>query len=131
MRKSGAILGALLGLVLATSANAGGRARVQMSEVPKQVITGQSFEVAITVHPESWTHRRNVEPIVTAECRGRKITTTAVAQKSDNQYRASLKLPAAGRWTVKVNSNYCETVMQPVAIQAVAAKGGRVAKSGS
>src|SRR5688572_10842814 len=107
MSKTGTILGALLVTVaLATVANAGGRARVALSNLPDKVTAGQSFDVAITVIPESWRHRRNVRPIVTAECGDRKIVTTAVALKADNRYQASLKLPSAGRWKLRVDSQY-------------------------
>src|SRR5436309_15674753 len=114
MRKRGMALAMVtLGMVFAVVAQAGGRARVDVSQAPKQVNAGQSFDLTIQVRPE-WMQHRNVEPLVVAECGKLKVTTTAVALAQPNVYRASLKLPAAGAWKVRVDSRYCETVMKPL-----------------
>jgi len=108
-------------VAIAAAAQAGGRARVEVSQAPRQVTTGKAFDLAIKVVPESWSHRRNIEPLVIAECGDRRVTTSAASSSQANQYRARLELPSAGAWKVRVDSRYCETVMKPVEIQAVAA----------
>src|SRR6185369_5945317 len=110
---------------LVAAAEAGGRARVEVSEAPRQVSAGQSFELAIRVIPQTWGHRRNVEPLVVAECGNLKVTASAVALATANRYRASLVLPSAGAWKVRVDSRYCETVMKPIEIEALAKAGAR------
>jgi hypothetical protein len=126
MRKHGTMgMALVMSMALASAAHAGGRARVEVTQVPRQVTAGQSFDLAIKVVPESWAHRRNVEPLVVAECGDLKVTTSAVALAEANRYRASLKLPAAGAWKVRVDSRYCETVMKPVEIHALAAMAKR------
>jgi len=109
-------------VTIATAAQAGGRARVEVSQAPRQVTAGKAFDLAIKVVPESGSHRRNIEPLVIAECGDHRVTTSATALSSQaDQYRARLELPSAGAWKVHVDSRYCETVMKPVEIQAVAA----------
>ena len=132
MRKHGMVLMAVaVAVVIAGVAEAGGRARVLVSQLPRQVTAGQAFELAITVVPETWSHARNVEPVITAECGERKIVTSAVALKRGNRYRASLNLPSAGNWTIRVDSRYCQTVMSPLAIEAVAASAEKAGKTPS
>jgi len=104
-------------------AGAGGQARVKVDSVPSRVEAGRPFQLAITVSPQ-WGGSRNIEPIVTAECGELKVAATAVALKRTNRYRATLNLPAAGQWTIRVESSYCHTVMSPVSVQAVAAATG-------
>ncbi len=63
---------------LAASVEAGGRARVKVSDAPKQVVTGRSFDLAIQVIPATWTHRRDVAPVVTAENNPMNAATPSV-----------------------------------------------------
>jgi hypothetical protein len=121
MSKRSMVLAALAAVTLVSVAQAGGRARVEVSQAPKQVKAGEAFELAITVVPEGWTHSRNIEPVVTASCGEARVVTSAVALKRSNGYRASLKLPAAGTWTIRVDSRYCHTVMSPLTVTALAA----------
>ena len=103
-----------------TLAQAGGRARVVVSGAPKRVIAGQSFALGIQVVPQGWSHRRDVQPLVVARCGDRTVTASAVAMARANAYRAKLALPAVGAWSIRVDSRYCETVMTPLEVQAVA-----------
>ena len=112
----------IMSVMLASVAHSGGRARVEVTQVPRQVTAGRSFDLAIRVVPEGWTQRRNVRPLVVAECGDLKVTTSAVALAQTHRYRASLELPSAGTWKVRVDSRYCATVMKPVEIQALAAR---------
>jgi hypothetical protein len=114
--------GVAVALTIASSfapVQAGGRARVVVSGAPKHVIAGQSFDLGIQVIPQSWSQRRDVQPLVVASCGDRKVTTSAVALAKTNAYRAKLALPSIGAWTIRVDSRYCETVMRPLEIDAV------------
>jgi hypothetical protein len=131
MKKLSMTLAALgMTIALVGVAGAGGQARVKVEQVPGKVEAGKPFELAITVQPQTWSHARNIEPIVTAECAGRKVATTAVASKRVNQYRATLNLPTAGEWKIRVDSRYCHTVMSPVSVQVAAAAAKRAKSAG-
>lgn len=108
--------------ILASVALAGGRARVSVVQAPKQVRAGEMFDFVVTVMPEVGGHRRNLEPVVTAVLGDRQVVTSALAEKGAHRYRASLRLPEAGEWTIRVDSRYCETRMTPWAIEARAAE---------
>ena len=113
---------------LTADVQAGGRARVQVSAVPKSIVAGKSFDLAIHVIPESWTHRRDVAPTVTAVQGERKVTAAAVALPETNHYKVSLVLPEAGRWSLQVDSRYCQTVMSPLTLEAVPNAAGASSK---
>jgi hypothetical protein len=129
MRKRWMVLTAMVAAVaIASGAEAGGRARVRVSQAPRRVVAGQSFEVAIQVIPQTWSHARNVEPLLTAECGARKVTFATKAEARPNQYRASLTLPSAGNWTILVDSRYCQTVMTPISVEAIPEEPAKSAK---
>lgn len=102
---------------------AGGRAHVSIVSAPKHVVAGESFEVAFAVRPE-WPMAKDrlLEPRVRAVCGDRQITCTAVPLKSGGRFKASFALPAAGEWTITVDSRFCETRMTPLVLTAEAAK---------
>lgn len=128
MRKLSMVLAALILTVGWVSvAGAGGQARVMVSKATGRVEAGKPFTLAITVIPQSWSHARNIQPIVTAQCGDMQVAATAVALKRANEYRVSLNLPVAGEWKIRVDSRYCHTVMEPVSVQAVA---GTLARKG-
>jgi uncharacterized protein (DUF2141 family) len=111
-----------LGLI-AGAAQAGGRARVSILSAPKQLVAGQVFEVAFAVQSEfPMSKNRKIEPTVKAVCGDREITIAAVALKSTGHYKASFAVPAAGEWTITVDSRYCETRMTPLVLTAAPAK---------
>jgi hypothetical protein len=41
-----------------------------------------------------------------------------VATTSQGEYKASLTLPSAGHWSITVDSRYCQTVMDPLRLEA-------------
>jgi hypothetical protein len=109
--------------LIAGVARAGGRAHVSILAAPKHVVAGQVFEVAFAVRPE-WpmAKNRSLEPTVKAVCGDREITCAAVALKSAGRYKASFAVPAAGEWTITVDSRFCETRMKPLVLTAAPAK---------
>jgi hypothetical protein len=110
-----------LGLI-AGIAQAGGRARVSILSAPKHLVAGQIFEVAFSVQPEfPMSKSRRIEPTVKAVCGDREITIPAVALKSAGRFKASFAVPAAGEWTITVDSRYCETRMTPLVLTAAPA----------
>lgn len=109
--------------LIAGVAQAGGRAQVSILAAPKQVVAGKVFEVAFALRPE-WPMARNrpLEPTVKAVSGAREITCAAVPLKAAGRFKASLVLPAAGEWTITVESSFCETRMTPLVLKAEAAK---------
>jgi len=113
----------LLGF-LAAAAHAGGQASVAILKAPRDVVAGQTFEVAFTVTP-NWpmAKNRSLEPTVKAVCGDRVVTLAAVALKAAGHYKAALALPAEGEWIITVDSRFCHTKMKPLVLKAEAAKG--------
>ena len=105
---------------------AGGRAQVTVLSAPKGVVAGKTFEVSFAVKPE-WpmAKNRSVEPTVKAVCGDREVTLAAVPLKASGQYKAVFALPAAGEWTITVDSRYCETRMTPLVLKAAEGKSTR------
>jgi len=96
------------------AAVAGGRARITSVQAPEAVVAGNGFDMKFVVKPEGG--RRDVEPVVTATLDDTELVFTAV--KAGGGYSARLTLPRAGKWQIRVDSRYCETVMTPITIQA-------------
>jgi len=120
MRK---LIGVLAGLmILQGAAHAGGRARIVGLQAPHQVAAGQSFQLSFGVEPLYPTRHRNLEPVVTATSSGRTVTFVAGAARGKDRYAAAVALPEAGDWTIRVDSRFCQTLMDPVTIRAVATK---------
>ena len=120
MRKALAILVCGATLTLAGGAIAGGRARVHVLALPREVVAGQAFQVAFLVQPEVFVRARSVEPVVTAVCEGRTVTAAVVTARGKNRFNATLTLPQAGEWTIRVESSFCETVMKPSRVRVLA-----------
>jgi disulfide bond formation protein DsbB len=117
-----ALAAAMLLSLVAGIAQAGGRAHVSILNAPKDVVAGKTYEVAFSVRPEWPMKNRSLEPIVRAVCGGREMTFSAVSLKTQGQYKASIALPAAGEWTITVDSRFCETRMTPLVLKAEAAR---------
>lgn len=118
------VLATIVALSLtAGAAYAGGMAKVSVTRAPKHVIAGQAFELAFAVQP-NWPMAKDrvIEPTVKAVCGKQEVTVAAVALKQ-NQYKASIVLPASGDWTITVDSHFCETKMKPLVLKAGAARG--------
>ena len=120
MRKLIAVLVGLM--VFQSGAQAGGRARIVGLAAPSQVTAGQSFQLSFAVQPVYPTRHRNIEPLLTATSGGQTVTFSASALRGKDRYAAAVALPAAGDWTIRVDSRFCQTVMEPLTIRAVAAK---------
>jgi len=119
MRKLIAVLVGLM--ILQSGAQAGGRARIVGLQAPHQVTAGQSFQLSFGVQPVFPTRHRSIEPLVTASSDGRTLTFPASAGRGKDRYAAAVALPA-GDWTIRVDSRFCQTVMDPLTIRAVATK---------
>lgn len=100
----------LLVMVAATAALAGGRARIVSMKAPASVQTGQAFDVTFEVRHEIGG-RRNIAPLVVASLDGDEVHFSTV--KNGRGYGAHVSLPKAGRWQIRVSSEYCETVCEP------------------
>src|SRR5262245_8855397 len=132
MRTQNMWLATAIAIVAMTAdVQAGGRARVQVGAVPKSIVAGKSFDLAIRVIAEGWTHRRDVAPTVTVVQGERKVTAEAVGLPETNHYKVSLTLPEAGRWSLQVDSRYCQTVMSPLTLEAAPNAAGASSKRSS
>ena len=122
MRRTLAILvGGIVMLAAIGAAQAGGRARVHVLASPREVVAGKAFEIDFVVQPEVFARGRSIEPVVTAVCEGRTVTTGAIPARGKNRFGARLALPQAGEWTIRVDSRFCQTVMEPVKVRVLAA----------
>jgi cell division septation protein DedD len=124
MRSTRIALAAIMLSVLVTGiAQAGGQASVTILKAPKDVVAGQTFEVAFTVTP-NWpmAENRSLEPMVKAVCGDRVVTLAAVQLKSAGHYKAAVALPSEGEWVITVDSRFCHTKMKPLVLKAEAAK---------
>ncbi|HKQ57752.1 MAG TPA: hypothetical protein VJY35_07770 [Candidatus Eisenbacteria bacterium] len=121
-----AIAAAMVSILIAGVAQAGGRAHVTVLNAPKDVQAGKTIELTFAVNPE-WPMAKNrkLEPTVKAVCGDQVVTLNAVALKAANQYRAVFTLPAAGEWVITVDSRYCETRMKPLVVTAAGEKSTR------
>ncbi len=121
-----ALAAAMLSILVAGIAQAGGRAQVTILSAPQDVVAGRTIEVAFAVRPE-WpmAKHRSLEPTVKAVCGDRVITLNAVPLKAAGQYKAAFTLPAAGEWVITVDSRFCETHMKPLVLTAEAANSTR------
>ena len=118
-----AVAAALAISLIAGTAQAGGSAHVNILAVPKQVKAGQVFDLAFAVHPD-WpmSKARALQPTVKAVC-GDQVLNIATAEAKDGKsYIASFAVPAAGDWTITVDSRFCQTRMTPLVLKAVSPK---------
>jgi len=114
-----AVAAAMLSILIAGVAQAGGRAHVTVLNAPRDIQAGKTIELTFAVNPE-WPMAKNrkLEPTVKAVCGDQVVTLNAVALKAANQYKAVFALPAAGEWIITVDSRYCETRMKPLVLTA-------------
>jgi len=120
MKRTSIVLAAIVLASLATGiAHAGGRATVTILSAPKDVVAGETFELAFAVRPE-WpmAKERSLEPTVKAVYGERVVTLSAVPLKTSGQYKASFALPSEGEWVITVDSRYCETKMKALTLKA-------------
>ena len=127
MKRIAIALAAILFTILgAGAAQAGGRATVTIVSAPASVTAGKSFNLVFALHPE-WPGARNrtLEPTVKAACGDQSVTFDTVALEDGKKFRASMTLPSEGRWTVTVDSRYCETRMKALTLKASPASRAR------
>jgi hypothetical protein len=109
------IVAALVALVCASTALAGGWATVKLSSVPKGVTAGEPWVVNITVLQHGRTPLCCLKPAVTirkvtnvrpmsANAQSARVTRTFVARSTNRTgvYRARVVFPSAGRWRYEV-----------------------------
>ena len=109
-------------MLSAVVAHAGGSARIVGLQAPREVKAGASFQLSFAVQPIVPSHHRNLEPVVTASSEGRTLTFAAKAGGGKDRYAAVVSLPQAGDWSIRVDSRFCQTLMDPVTVRARASK---------
>jgi hypothetical protein len=121
-----AVAAAMLSVLIAGVAQAGGRAHVTVLNAPKDIQAGKTIELTFAVNPEfPMAKDRRLEPTVKAVCGNQVVTLTAVPLKAAHQYKAVFALPAAGEWVITVDSRFCETRMKPLVLTAAESKSAR------
>ena len=109
-------------VALATSAFAGGKAYIHVSELSKSIVAGQPVPVVFTVQNALHQPMSELKPVVTATRGDLRVQAAATAVKSPGGYTASLTLPEAGDWTVTVDTQYCGNTCVMKGVKVTAAK---------
>ena len=100
------VLAALLTLALAATAAAGGFATAGLDQMPATAAPGSTWSPEITVLGHGRTPADGVEPIVILTSGERTERFPARPAGRPGVYRADVTFPAAGRWSVAVDSGW-------------------------
>lgn len=109
-------------LVASALAQAGGRATIQVGELPRSLVAGQTVSVSFTIHDAAGSPINKLKPTVIATLGKRQIVVPAVAVKQEGGYQAAVRFPSAGEWTLTVDSKYCGNTNVMHGVQVLAAK---------
>jgi hypothetical protein len=109
-------------LVMSSLAQAGGRAVIQVGELPKSFVAGQTVPVSFTITNVEGRPLKELHPTVIATLGKRRVEVRAVATKQEGGYQAAVRFPSAGEWTLTVDSKYCQNTNVIHGVQVLAAK---------
>lgn len=115
-------LALLAALGVPSFALAGGQATIRVAELPKSFVAGQTVNVAFTVHDAVGSPLGKLHPRVIATLGKRRVEVPAMAVKQEGGYQAAVKFPAAGAWTLTVDSQYCGNTNVIHGVEVLAAK---------
>jgi uncharacterized protein (DUF58 family) len=107
---------ALALVALASSAFAGGKAYIHVSELSKSIVAGEPVPVVFTVQNALHQPLGNLKPVVVATRGDLRVAATAAG--SPGGYTASLTLPEAGEWTLRGHPGGNTCVMKGVKVSA-------------
>jgi hypothetical protein len=116
------LLIAVLSLVSAAPLLAGGQATITVSELPRSIRATQPVNVTFTVVDVANQPLNDLKPVVIASQGDKTVKVKASRVKVEGGYLAAVKFPAAGEWTLTVDSNYCHNTHVMHGVQVVAAK---------
>lgn len=99
------VLFALLCLLIAAPAYAGGWAVLTLDDLPTNVAAGETFTVGFTVRQHGDHRMTGLTPTVSArQPRTGDRVNVAAREDSEGHYAADLTLPAAGRWVWSIEA---------------------------
>lgn len=108
-------------IVLASiTGQAGGWAVVTVEDLPGHFTVGQPTELKFAVRQHGMRLVPNLQPGVSAVANGQKLALN-VQPREPGFYAASLTLPAAGKWTITIDSGFGVSALQLRPIDAVTA----------
>lgn len=96
----------LVGLLLASTALAGGWATVGLSSTPAGTQPGDPWNVKLTVLQHGRTPLVDVQPTLTIRNGDATKTFDATPTKQPGVYAARVVFPTAGTWTYEVNDGF-------------------------
>jgi hypothetical protein len=112
-------LAAVLALMLAATATAGGFATVQLSSLPTDTDAGTPWSVDMTVLQHGVTPLEGIEPTITIYGGGSETTFPATPAGAPGVYHADVVFPEAGTWSWRVWDGFSQThTYAPVEIDA-------------
>jgi len=123
--------GIAVGLTLAMARlDAGGWAVVTLKDVPEYMVAGKPVSLTYAVRQHGVQLTPGLSGWIEArDTRGGVVKALATPASDTGYYLAKLALPAAGDWTLTVNSGFMDSKSGPVVMRVVA-NGDQVAKIG-
>jgi hypothetical protein len=113
------LIPALLPFLIITTAVAGGWAIVTVKDVPEYAVAGVPVTLKFTVRQHGVTLLDGLKTSVRATASGHPDATAAASPTGNSgEYAATLMFPAAGAWTIRIDSgfNAIETTLLPLNI---------------
>jgi YtkA-like protein len=107
MLKRSNVFAAAALFVVASFAQAGGLATIRVARLPETLSAGKPTWVTFTVHDVAGKPINNLKPVVIATRGDQRVSIRASRVKQEGGYQARLAFPAAGEWTLTVDSKYC------------------------
>ncbi len=94
-------------LALAAPSFAGGHATIRVGALPTPLVAGRDVPVTFTVHDAVSSPLNDLKPVLVLQSGARTVKLGARRAKAAGAYEARVKFPAAGEWTLTVESGYC------------------------
>ncbi len=104
-----AAVSALVAVMLAADAAAGGFATVQLSSTPNGTKAGTPWSVDLTVLQHGITPLDGMEPLITIASGADETSFPATPTGAPGVYHADVVFPAAGTWTWKIWDGFSQT----------------------
>ena len=92
--------------VTAVLAYAGGWSIITLREFPDSAIEGRPLNLTFTVRQHGVTLLTGLQPVVHAGAGSTDLKAAAKATKNPGEYSASIVLPSAGTWTVRIDGGF-------------------------
>jgi cytochrome c2 len=111
-----AVAVAVLFMVLASLAQAGGWAVITLDDLPNQIVARQPFTIGFTVRQHGHTFRDDLAPIIRFDraAGSDSFTVTAQREGGSGHYSARVTLPSDGQWYWKVDVEQFGMMTQPL-----------------